>query len=181
MHRAVFLDRDGTITEEGDWRVKAEPPRLISGAPSALKRLQDAGFLLFVVTNQSGVARGYYTEQDVRRFHDRMEATFLREGVCFQEIAYCPHLPEDGCDCRKPDTRFIADVAERYGIDLAHSFVVGDQATDVAMGIRNGCKTILVSTGFADRDDKLEAEPDIIVADVTEAADRILEDVEGDT
>jgi len=174
MRRAVFLDRDGTITHEGDWGAKAAEPRLIPGAEEALRRLQEAGFLLFVITNQSGVARGYYSEDDVRAYHRRMEEVFGAAGVRFEGIAYCPHMPDAGCACRKPGTRFLADAAARYGIDLRRSFVVGDQTTDVEMGARNGCTTILVRTGFAGGDGKLDAKPDIIVEGLAEAAERIL-------
>lgn len=175
MRRAVFLDRDGTITEEGDWQAKVGPPRPIPGAAEALRRLQDAGLLLFIVTNQSGVARGRYTEADVQAYNDQMAAMFAEAGVRFQEIAYCPHLPDAGCACRKPDTRFLADAAERYGIDLARSFVVGDQTTDIAMGVRNGCRSLLVQSGFGGRDGKADVQPDVVVADIGEAAERILE------
>ncbi|MBN1421684.1 MAG: HAD family hydrolase [Planctomycetes bacterium] len=174
MRRAVFLDRDGTITHEGDWGAKAKAPRMIPGAAEALRRLRDAGFLLFVVTNQSGVARGYYTEDDVRAYHRRMEEIFAEAGVRFEEIAYCPHMPEAGCACRKPGTRFLAEAAARHGIDLARSFIVGDQTTDVELGARNGCTTILVRTGFGGDDGKLEATPDYVVADIAEAAEKIL-------
>lgn len=178
MRRAVFLDRDGTITEEGDWDVKASPPRSIRGAAEALRRLQEAGFLLFVVTNQSGVARGLYTEDDVRTFNRRLEALFARDGVRFEEIRYCPHLPDAGCACRKPGTRFLADAAARHGIDLTRSYVIGDQTTDIAMGIRNGCRTILVRTGFAGADGKTDARPDVVAADLTDAVERILAEEE---
>ncbi len=174
MRRAVFLDRDGTITEEGDWCVKVDPPRLMPGALEALRRLQEAGYLLFVVTNQSGVARGHYTEQDVRTFHRRLEGLCAEGGVRFEEIAYCPHLPDEGCNCRKPDTRWLADAATRYDVDLEQSYVVGDQTTDVAMGLRNGCRTILVQTGFGGRDGKLDVRPDLVAADLAQAADQIL-------
>jgi len=175
MRRAVFLDRDGTITEEGDWQAKAGPPRPIPGADEALRRLQDAGLLLFVVTNQSGVARGHHTEADVQAYNDQMTTMFAEAGVRFQEIAYCPHLPDAGCTCRKPDTRFLADAAKRYGIDLTRSFVVGDQTTDIAMGVRNGCHTLLVQSGFGGQDGKADVQPDLVVADIGEAAEKILE------
>ncbi|MBN1345702.1 MAG: HAD-IIIA family hydrolase [Phycisphaerae bacterium] len=174
MRRAVFLDRDGTLTEEGDWHVKAAPPRLLPGVTQALRRLQDAGFLLFVVTNQSGVARGYYTEEDVRVFHRRMEEMLAEQGVRLQGISYCPHMPDEGCACRKPGTRYLAESAARHNIDLARSFVVGDQSTDIAMGVRNGCRTILVCRGFDGADEKTSVEPDRIASDVTEAAALIL-------
>jgi len=175
MRRAVFLDRDGTITEEGDWAAKTDPPRLIPGAVEALARIQAAGFELFVVTNQSGVARGYYTEADVETFHQRMRKIFAEAGVRFAEIAYCPHMPDSGCACRKPDTGFLADAAERYGIDLARSFVVGDQSTDIEMGLRNGCRTLLVRTGFGGHVGKAGPKPDFVVDNIVEAADRILQ------
>jgi len=174
VQRAVFLDKNGTITEDGDRHVKVAPPRLIPGAAEALRRLQDAGYLLFVVTNQSGVARGYFTEQDVQTYNDRMTALLAQAGVHFQEISCCPHMPDGGCACRKPGTRFLADAAERYDIDLSRSFVVGDQTTDVEMGARNGCRTFLVRTGHGGRDGSAQTPPDLIVADIVEAVNQIL-------
>jgi len=174
MRRAVFLDRDGTITEEGDWSTKAQPPRVIPGAPEALKRLQDAGFLLFVVTNQSGVARGYYTEADVELFHQRLRDQFAQAGVQFTDIVYCPHAPDADCDCRKPHTRFIRELADKYDIDLSRSWVIGDQTSDIAMGQINGCKTVLVQTGFAGENGKTEATPDSTAPNITQAASRVL-------
>ncbi len=178
MRRAVFLDRDGTVTEEGDWSDKAAPPRLIPGAVQALKRLTERGVPLFVVTNQSGVARGYYTEQDVATFHARMASLFEAGGVSFAGIGYCPHLPTAGCSCRKPETRYLADMAGEHGLDLERCYVVGDQTTDVAMGRRNGCRTVLVQTGFGGGDGKASAQPDAVVADIREAVDWILADID---
>lgn len=180
MRRAVFLDRDGTITEDGDRYVKVAPPQLIPGAAEALRRLQDAGFLLFVVTNQSGVARGHFTEQDVETYHHRMTTLFAQAGVRFEQIASCPHMPDEGCACRKPDTRFLADAAERYDIDLSRSFVVGDQTTDIEMGTRNGCRTLLVKTGHGGGDGISPTAPDFVVANIVEAADKILQLEAGD-
>jgi len=174
MRRAVFLDRDGTITEEGDWFSKAQPPRVIRGAVEALKRLRDAGFLLFVITNQSGVARGYYTEADVERFHQRLRDEFAQAGVEFTEIVYCPHAPDAGCDCRKPHTRFIRELADKYDVELSQSWVIGDQTSDIAMGQLNGCKTVLVQTGFAGQDERSQADPDLVVSDITQAVCLVL-------
>ena len=153
--RAVFLDRDGTLNVEKDYLYRIEDFEFIPGVPEALKRLQDAGFLLVVVTNQSGVARGYYTLEDVDILHHHMCEELERFGVKIDGIYVCPHHPTEGvapyrqdCACRKGQPGMLLRAAEDLHIDLSRSFMVGDKASDVLAGISAGCTACLVESGY---------------------------------
>lgn len=153
--RAVFLDRDGTINVEKEYLYRVEEFEFISGVPQALKRLQDAGFLLVVVTNQSGVARGYYTLEDVATLHRHMCNELKVFGVEIAGIYVCPHLPDQGqppydvdCNCRKGKPGMLQRAAVELGIDLQQSFMVGDKLADVEAGCGAGCRALLVRTGY---------------------------------
>ena len=170
-HRAVFLDRDGTIMEDSNYVGDVERVILIPNAPAALKRLQEAGYKLFVVTNQSGVGRGYFTREAVEAIHAHLDEYFGRTGVRFDRYYVCPHHPEDNCDCRKPKPKFLLEAAQEYGLDLAHCYMIGDRVSDIQAGAAAGTKTILVLTGggretFAKR----EATPDFVAEDIGGAA-----------
>jgi D-glycero-D-manno-heptose 1,7-bisphosphate phosphatase len=153
--RAVFLDRDGTINVEVQYLSKVEEFQFIPGVPWALKRLKDAGFLLVVVTNQSGVGRGYYDEAALRSIHDHMHAELAHFGVSIDACYFCPHHPEHAvgayrqeCGCRKPLPGMLQQAAEDLDIDLAASFMIGDKLADVEAGINAGCTPLLVLTGY---------------------------------
>jgi D-glycero-D-manno-heptose 1,7-bisphosphate phosphatase len=172
---AVFLDRDGTIMEDSNYVGQVERVVLIPGAAQALKRLQDAGYRLFIVTNQSGVGRGFFTRDAVEEIHAHLREEFGRLGVQFERFYICPHHPQDRCDCRKPSARFLREAAAEFGLDMKRSFMVGDRASDVQTGINAGAQTILLLTG-AGRDTAAagSVKPDKVAADLTEAADWIL-------
>lgn len=120
----------------------------IGGVFEALKFISSQGFELFVITNQSGIARGYYTQKDFLCLSEFMIAKFLEQGICIKEICHCPHKPEDNCLCRKPKPKMILDLQKKYGIDLASSWLVGDKESDIEAGINAGVKTkILVRSG----------------------------------
>ena len=173
--RAVFLDRDGTIMEDTNYVGDVERVVLIPGAAGALKRLQEAGYKLFVVTNQSGVGRGYFTREAVEAIHAHLDDHFGKAGVRFDRYYVCPHHPEDKCDCRKPKPRFLLEAAREYGLDLARSFMVGDRPSDIQAGVTAGTKAILVLTG-AGRETlaKQEVNPDFVAEDIGAAATWIL-------
>ena len=152
--RAVFLDRDGTINVEKDYLYRVEDFEFIPGVPQALKKLQDAGFLLVVVTNQSGVARGYYTLEDVELLHRHMCSELLRYGVTLAGIYVCPHHPTEGnvpfrqkCLCRKGKPGMLIRAAEELNVDLRASYMVGDKLADLEAGYSAGCTSLLVRTG----------------------------------
>ena len=174
-NRAVFLDRDGTIMEDATYVGKVEHVVLIPHAPQALKRLQDAGYKLFIITNQSGVGRGYFTREAVESIHAHLKEHFGRAGVRFDRYYVCPHHPEDNCECRKPKPKFLLDAAREYGLDLSGCFMIGDRASDVQAGLNAGVRTVLVLTG-AGRETltNQEVKPDHVANDIAEAAAWIL-------
>jgi D-glycero-D-manno-heptose 1,7-bisphosphate phosphatase len=172
---AVFLDRDGTIMEDANYVGNVDHVVLIAGAPKALKRLQDAGYRLFIVTNQSGVGRGYFTREAVEDIHAHLDQQFGQAGVKFDRYYVCPHHPEDKCDCRKPNPRFLREAAGEFGLDLTRCFMIGDRSSDIQAGTNAGAKTILVLTGVGRETlAKKEVRPDYIASDLGEAAGWIL-------
>jgi D-glycero-D-manno-heptose 1,7-bisphosphate phosphatase len=168
MSQAVFLDRDGTIIADKNYMADPAEIELLPGAVQGLRRLQDAGLLLIIVTNQSGVARGFFTEQALHEVHRRLLEILENEGVRIAGIHYCPHGPEDGCPCRKPKPGLLLDAAAEHGIDLHQSAMVGDSLRDAQAGMAAGCGlNILLGTA--------PAAPGCISApDLPAAAERIL-------
>ena len=146
MNKAIFLDRDGTLNYDDGITSKTTDFKLFPNVIPGLKLLKDK-FLLFVVTNQSGIARGHYSIEDVKRCNESMLKRFEGEDIKIQEVYVCPHHPKENCDCRKPATKFIKLAEEKYDIDLKNSYVIGDKPTDIEMGMKVGCKTIYVLTG----------------------------------
>jgi D,D-heptose 1,7-bisphosphate phosphatase len=180
--KAVFLDRDGTINEEVGYLAKPEDLALINGTADAIKLLNDAGFAVIVVTNQSGVARGYFTEDDVTKVNDKMLFELNMKGAYVDGIYYCPHHPDFGdgidCDCRKPNTGMVKKAVEELGIVIDGSFVVGDHKGDIELGKNVGAKTVLVLTGHGkEEENKLKDEgiiPDHTAEDLLSAVEYIL-------
>ena len=148
MTRAVFLDRDGTIIEDKDYLSGPEQVVIFPGATNALSRLQDAGFKLFIVTNQSGIGRGYYTMEDMHRVNARLLEELGRQGVRIEKIYFAPEAPEQPSRGRKPSPQFLFDARDEFGIDLSESYMIGDKLTDLECGWNAGVKkSILVRTG----------------------------------
>jgi D,D-heptose 1,7-bisphosphate phosphatase len=182
---AVFLDRDGTINVEVGYLSRPEDLRLINGSAGAIRLLNEAGFLVVVVSNQSGVARGYFSEEAVERVNKAMARRLERRGARLDAIYYCPHYPEGvvdryrrECDCRKPAPGMVRRAQEDLGIDVPRSYVVGDHLGDILLAKNVGARSILVATGHgADEIEKLTGrgiEPDFVVKNLAEAVDRIL-------
>ena len=178
MNRAVFLDRDGVLNEERNYLRRVEDVVVMAGAPAALKRLADAGFKLFIVSNQSGVGRGYFTLADVEKVNAHLAAEFAHVGVRFEKIYFAPEAPEQPSRSRKPSPQFLFDARDEFGLDLAHSFMIGDKLIDLECGWNAGVKkSILVRTGYGTKTeheaaDKLDAA--VVVDDLPAAADWIL-------
>lgn len=146
---AVFLDRDGTLNVERNYLSDPAQLVLFPGVLPALKRFRDAGYLLFVVTNQSGIGRGYYTEADMHAVNRRLAASVEAEGVRFEHIYFAPEAPEQPSRGRKPSPQFLFDARDAYGVDLGRSYLIGDKLADVECGWRAGVKrSVLVRTGY---------------------------------
>lgn len=156
VNRAVFLDRDGTINEESGYLYKVEDCRFIPGSIEAIARLKAAGFLVVVVTNQSGIARGYYTEADLGKLHQYMDTVITSGGGKVDGWYFCPHHPDyvhgtTGCDCRKPLPGMLRLAADELGIDLGSSWMIGDKIADIEAGAAAGCRPALVRTGYGNK------------------------------
>jgi len=145
--RAVFLDRDGTILDERGYLGDPNRVRIYSSAYRGLKRLRDSGFQLIVLTNQSGVGRGYFSLKNLRAVHLMLRKKLLLRGVRVDAIYFCPHRPDAGCGCRKPKPGMALKAARERGVDLKNSFVIGDQMRDLELARRIRAKGILVLTG----------------------------------
>lgn len=148
MRKAIFLDRDGVLNEVLSHRVKfvnrPEQLYLLEGAAEAVAEFSQAGYEVFVVTNQGGVGLGYLKEKDLHRIHDHLIELIKAKGGEIQEIAYCPHKPKAGCECRKPNAGMLFKLAEKYNIDLSKSIMVGDHERDIEAGKKAGCKTVFI-------------------------------------
>ena len=159
MRKAIFLDRDGTINIEKDYIYKPEDLVFEDGAIEALKTFKNLGYILIVITNQSGIARGYFTEDDLHRFNKNMNDLLKKDGVEIEEFFYCPHHPTKGigeylvdCDCRKPNNKLIEEAIKKYDIDREKSFMIGDKKSDIGAGLKSNLRTVLVKTGYGMKD-----------------------------
>lgn len=173
---AVFLDRDGTVVEEAHYLADPERVVLVPGAAAAMRSLADAGYALVIVTNQSGIARGLYTEAEFFAVQQRVEQLLAVEGVTVDLALFCPHHPEfsGACDCRKPGLGMYREAQRRLGLDLARSVYVGDRVKDVLPALATGGRGFLVRTGYgaaeaADAPAEVE-----IVSDLGAVARRVL-------
>ena len=149
MTPAIFLDRDGTIITERKYLADPAGVELFPGAGAALRRLQDAGFKLVIVTNQSGIGRGYYTEADMHRVNARLLEMLVEDGVRIEKIYYAPESPEQPSRGRKPSPQFLFDARDELGLNLTASYMIGDKLIDLECGWNAGVKqSILVRTGY---------------------------------
>ena len=180
---AVFLDRDGTIVREVDYLHQLGQLRLLRGAAGAIHRLNEAGFAVVLATNQSGVARGLLTEEELRDIHDELQRRLAARRAHLDAIYSCPHHPEAvvpayrrRCRCRKPAPGLLLRAARDLDLDLGRSFAVGDGARDIEAGKRAGCRTILVRTGYGTKTEREMGElcADVIVDHLPAAVDWIL-------
>ncbi len=175
---AVFLDRDGTLNIERTYLCDPDKLELFPDVFESLTRLRDHGFLLFVVTNQSGIGRGYYTEEDMHRVNRRLEEVLAPEGISFEQIYFAPESPEQDSAGRKPSPKFLLDAARDFGVDLANSYMVGDKMSDLRCGWNAGVRrSILVRTGYGGETfEKHEADiaDAVVVENLSAATDAIL-------
>ncbi len=192
LNRAVFLDRDGTINEEVGYIDSREKLRIIPGTVEAIRRLNERGMKVIVVTNQSAVARGIITEEILNEINRALTEELSMGGAFIDAIYYCPHHPTEGkgvyrteCECRKPRTGLLIRASRDLGIDLRKSYVVGDTITDIIMAKKTGAKGVLVLTGYGNSHASMlgsvreEGVPAYIAKDISEAVDWIIKDSEG--
>lgn len=179
MNKAVFLDRDGTINIEKNYLYKTSEFQFLPGAVDAIRNMNRKGYKIIIITNQAGVARGYYTEQDVENLNEWMKRILFLQDVFVDDIFYCPHHSEYGsdkyridCDCRKPRPGLIKKAIEKHNICPNISFTIGDKESDISAGKSVGTKTILVRTGYGSN--ILKSRADFICKDLLEAAVRVI-------
>jgi D-glycero-D-manno-heptose 1,7-bisphosphate phosphatase len=180
---AVFLDRDGVLIEDRAYVHRVEDCVLFTGVGTALCRLQAAHYLLFLVTNQSGIGRGYYTVADMQRVHDHLQTELGRVGVHFARIYYAPEAPDQPSRGRKPSPQFLFDARDEFKIDLARSYMIGDKLIDLECGWNAGVRhSLLVRTGYGAQVEREAAETvrrASVVEDLNAAVDWILRDGRG--
>ena len=171
--KAVFIDRDGTLIEEVNYLSNVDNLRIFPFTYEAVKRLKDDGFLIIVVTNQSGIGRGMYGESEMNEIHDAMQSHLDNMIDAFY---FCPHLPCDGCSCRKPSLGMIESAMQDFEIDLASSWMIGDKKIDVETGKNAGTRSAMVMTGYGrDQSAQLESMPDVLAEDLLAAVQEVLQ------
>lgn len=143
--KAVFFDRDNTLIIDSDYMHKLEDFKLFPDTISALKTIQAKGYKIFIVTNQSGIGRGYFTEEKMHKFNNHMLKNFEKNDIQVTDIAYCPHSPEDKCECRKPSPKLINELIHKYNIDKSNSYMVGDKLSDAEAGKNAGITGVLLN------------------------------------
>ncbi|HMG72611.1 MAG TPA: HAD family hydrolase [Pyrinomonadaceae bacterium] len=186
-NRAVFCDRDGVLIRDCGYLHDPDRIEILDGVPAAIRLLNESGFLSLVVTNQSGVARGYFSENIVQRTHAAISKRLAEAGAHIDAFYYCPHYPDavvpaykQDCDCRKPKPGMILRAAETWGIDLSKSFMVGDKGSDVEAGKAVGARTLLIlpeggQRTSPDQESAFTQQPDWVATDLLEAVQWILQ------
>jgi D-glycero-D-manno-heptose 1,7-bisphosphate phosphatase len=180
--RAVFLDRDGTIAEEVGYANHISRFVVYPFAPAAIRRLNEADLPVIVVTNQSGVARGFFPESLIGQMHDKMVEELAAGGAHVDGMYYCPHIRDDQCSCRKPLPGMLELAAREHNLEISGSVLVSDRYNDIQMGHDNGCRTILVLTGYGRGDyewnrAKWPRQPDHVVENLADAVEIILKEM----
>jgi len=174
QNKAIFLDRDGVINKEVSHLSDPKNLEFIEGSIEALKILKQKSFILIVITNQAGIARGLFTEETLMAIHDKMKNILNKNSIQLDDIYYCPHHPEftGSCDCRKPNPGMILKAQSKHNIDLTNSFMIGDTLNDIQTGITAKCKTVLVLTGYGMEEQKKIGTivPDMIFKNLKEFA-----------
>ncbi|MCL4453735.1 MAG: HAD family hydrolase [Candidatus Thermoplasmatota archaeon] len=143
--KAVFVDRDGTLNYDNGYTHKISDLKIYEDMIPVLKDYYDQGYIIIVITNQSGINRGYYGIEDMNAFNTKLGEAFIKHGIKIEDFFYCPHMPDEHCNCRKPETGLIDMAAEKYGIDIKSSIIIGDsESTDGKLASRLGIKFIKV-------------------------------------
>lgn len=175
---AVFLDRDGTINEDVSYLSNVADLRILPNAAQAIKKINQTGLKAIIVTNQSGIARGYLNEKILNDIHDSLKGLLAQSGAKLDGIYFCPHHPEECCACRKPETAMIKAAASDFDIDLSRSFMIGDKTSDIYLGHKAGLITILTLTGSGretlEEMEKKGEKADYVARDLLEAVEWII-------
>lgn len=170
--KTVFIDRDGTLIEEVNFLSRIEDLRFFPWTVEAIAILKENGFLVIVITNQSGIGRKIFEESAMHEIHEKIQEELTEK---LDEFYFCPHLPDEGCLCRKPNLGMIEAARAHFEIDLENSWVIGDKAIDIETGFNAGIKTALVLTGYGQRAlETLEGKPDVVAENLLEAVRQIL-------
>ncbi len=178
-HRTVFLDRDGTIARDVHYCCRVEDFEILPTVPQAIRLLNENGFKVVVITNQSGIARGYFTEETLLLIHQIMQEELARCNARVDAIYFCPHHPDEGCLCRKPKPALLLRAAVEVNIDLTLSYMVGDGQMDVQAGKAAGCKTVLMTTGPNQGENQsLNQAPDYVADSLYKAVEWIIRDLQ---
>lgn len=182
MNRAIFLDRDGTINEDTEYLYKIEDCRFIPGALEAIALLAKTDYKIIIITGQSGIGRGYYTEEDYFILMEYMATKISEAGGRIDASYFCPHHPEKAigkykidCNCRKPKISLVEQAKTEFDLDLNKCWMIGDKTDDIKAGENAGCKTILVLTGKAGKDNHYEIKPSYTAKSLLVAAEQIIE------
>lgn len=163
---AIFLDRDGVINKEKNYVHKMEDFELESNVLDSLKEIKD--YFIFIVTNQSGIAKNIYTEKEFKDFDSTVCNFLMGNGVKITKTYYCPHSFKDKCSCRKPEIGLLLKAEKEFNINLKKSYFVGDKTSDILAGKRAGCKTILVKTGYGGKDNLYSVKSDFVIDDLSQ-------------
>lgn len=177
-HKAVFLDRDGTINKECNYLFQKEKWEWLPGVVEGLAALRKAGFMLIVVTNQAGIARGYYTTEQMNELHHWANAQLKLTGSEIDAFYHCPHHPDftpGGCQCRKPSAFLLQEATQKYAINLDVSWMVGDKLIDIKAGLAAGCTPVLVRTGYGRNEEATVPQGTFVAENFTEAVFHILQ------
>lgn len=180
MDEAIFLDRDGTIAIDVGYCKRPEDFKLYPDSAMAIKQMNEIGYRVIVITNQSGLGRGYFTEEDLMLVHKELKWQLRLIGAYVDAIYYCPHAPDErygykwSCRCRKPETELLEKAAEKYSIDFSKSWMIGDQPMDISAGAMVGCKTICVKRHPSHyQSEYFKDKPNVVVSTLQEAVEWI--------
>lgn len=179
MKRAIFLDRDGTINVDTGYLSEPDSLVIIRGAKKGIRMLKKNGFMVFIITNQSGVGRGYFSLEQLEAVNQRLLQELAKDGIVIDDVRFCPHHPQQKCSCRKPEPQLVSDLIRQYEIDAENSYFVGDKLLDVKTGKNVGCKTILISddSGFIFEEEEDWTQPDFVAKNLYEGAKWIVKDM----
>jgi len=178
MHKAIFMDRDGTVSEEIGYMYHTHLYKPYPWAGPAIRKINESGMKAILVTNQSGIERGYFPESQVHEVHDILRAELARYNAKLDAIYYCPHHPETGCDCRKPRPGMLLRAQQDLGIDLSESYMIGDKYLDVDVAYAAGARSVLVMTGYGreeyEKHKHLPRQPHFVAENLLEAIESIM-------